>query len=575
MIRTIWNRYVCIIAIFCYGYNVWSQNCNCDITYTPEMLANSEVNIINGENTSVLPGQTICLTAGNYNALRFININGTEEAPIVIKNCDGLVTINALSYSGISLQKSSYIKVSGTGDNTVDYGFKIAYTNSFSSAVYMENFTTDIEVDHIEIENAGFAGIMGKTDPYCDNPQTWRRNGFVMKNINIHHNYIHDVEGEGIYLGFTGGYKVESNRNCDGDPIFGHWLEHITVADNIVERTGLDGIQINLAREDCIVKNNVISDYALAGQNFQDFALSLGGGIYTVYNNRTHNSGVGKGIQLISADSGTLVYNNVIENPGFHGFFIHQRHEFLVSTIGVSVLNNTIINPDNSGIFYNTTITSSEYPFKLGTTQNAVPSHFINNVIVNPGNNYATGNTWKQDSESYIDFNDKSTRDAMLPYVKTNMFTRQYNELYFLDDTSEDDFEITSFLSVLVDSGTDVSSFGVHTDILGILREQGLAYDIGAYEYIFPDGFFDELNITGGAPIAVYPNPVVTTFGITGDEVKGATIYIYSSSGELVWEKEAYEGEFINAAQWATGKYYVLVTSDTKKRLVGLLVKKQ
>ncbi|GLB51333.1 hypothetical protein NBRC110019_03720 [Neptunitalea chrysea] len=557
-------RFCIYILFFLASTSIIAQTCNCSYTLEEEDLDSTTLNNIWGTNLNIEPGDTICIPAGNYTAIRFYDLVGTAENPIIIINCGGLVTFDAPSYSAISLQRSSNVRLTGTGSSNYEYGIKVAGTNSYSSGIYMENFSTDIEIDHVEVENTGFAGIMGKTDPYCNNSNSWRRNGFTMKNINLHHNYIHDTGGEGIYLGFTGGYKVTSTRSCNGDLIFGHWLEDITIAYNLIERTDLDGIQVNLARANCFIHDNVVQDYALAGQSFQDFAMSIGGGVYEVYNNRMYNStdNDGKGIQLISVDSGTKLYNNIIVTPKFHGIFIHQRHEFETSNEGFKVFNNTIIEPENSGIHYNTTITVSDDATKIGTTQDTTPSYFVNNFILNPGNDFTMTNTWKGDSESYIDFNNKSTRDGMLPYTFTNLTVRDTTSLYLLDDDSVDAYSVTSLNSILVDLGTDVSVFGLYDDINGTARLQGSGYDIGAYELAYSGSKFPTMpTAESTVKLKVYPNPAQNSFAISGNSVRGSEVYIYTSAGQLLYNGKDYDGEHIDISNFRKGNYFVNVIS--------------
>ncbi|MFI2742665.1 T9SS type A sorting domain-containing protein [Zhouia sp. PK063] len=549
-----------------------------DYTLTPENLNSTNLNIIWGSQLNIQPGSTIYIPAGTYAAIRFYDLVGTEENPITIINYGGQVTIDAPSYSAISLQRCKYVRVTGSGDEQVPYGIKVQHTNAYSSGIYLENFTTDVEVDHIEINDTGFAGIMAKTDPYCDNPDTWRSSGFIMKNIKIHDNYIHDTGGEGIYLGFTGGYKIDSNRSCNSIPIFAHWLEDITIANNFIERTGLDGIQVNLARKNCVIANNIVQNYAIKSQSFQDFAMSIGGGVYQVYNNRIYNTDhKGKGLQFISADSGTKIYNNVVVTPNFHAFFIHQRHEFENHDEGVKVFNNTIIEPEYSGIFYNTTITSAVDAAKIGTQQDNVPSYFVNNLIYNPGSDYEGGNTWKQDAESYIDFNNKSTRNAMLPYTLTNVTTRDASILYFKEENSVDYYNINAVTSAVVDAGTNITSFGVSTDILGTDRPNGYGYDVGAYEYIFSASDYQKMKKIATIKndenkLIVYPNPTTQNFAIKGNEVLGANVNIYSFSGQLLYNQPNYGGERIDVSHYAGGNYFVNITSQTINKTTQLVV---
>ncbi|SFU74898.1 Por secretion system C-terminal sorting domain-containing protein [Pustulibacterium marinum] len=565
-----------LIVLTLFTFNLQAQSCDCDYTLSSEDLDSATINVIWG--SEIEAGSKICVPAGVYAAIRFYDLIGTPENRITIVNCGGQVEFSAPSYSAISLQRSSNVVLTGTGDSSIDYGFKISYTNSGAAGLYLENFTTDVEIDHVEITNTGFAGIMGKTDPVCSKPETWRSAGFVMKNINIHDNYIHDVGGEGIYLGFTGGYKVDSNRTCDGTPVFGHWLEDITIEDNIIDYTGLDGIQVNLARSNCKIMNNIVDHYAQNQQTFQDFAMSIGGGIYEIYNNRMYNSGTlkGKGIQLISAQSGTKVYNNVIEDNTFHGMFIHQRHEFDDTSEGYKIYNNTIIRPENSGIHYNTTITSSENGSLIGTRQDAVPTYLMNNFILDPGNDFEGGNTWKQNNESYLDFNNKSTRDAMLAYTLTNYMTRDTTGLELLADNSLNHYAITSSTSLLVDAGTDVATFGLIEDIRGVERPQGYGYDIGAFEFDYPEGWTPsqaramnpkDLNIV------VYPNPTANEFAVTGSKVTGATLFIRSMKGEVVHTTYNYDGENINISGLKKGAYLVSAINNGETNTAKLVKK--
>lgn len=564
------TRLILLIVLLsaCYGN---AQSGNCDYALNENDLDDPNVNIIWGAQLNLAPGSTICIPAGSYKAFRFYDLNGTPENPIIIRNSGGLVSINASSYSGISLQRCSNVRITGTGDDNFEYGIKVAHTNDYSSGIYLENFTTDVELDYVEIEDAGFAGIMGKTDPYCDNPETWRSSGFIMKNINIHHNYIHNVGGEGIYLGFTGGYMVDSNRACDGTPIFGHWLENVAINDNKIEDTGLDGIQVNLARENCLVYNNIITNYAWKEQGFQDFAMSLGGGVYQVYNNRIYNHPgyKGRGLQLISATSGTNVYNNIIVSPKFHGIFVHQRHEYTDLNEGIKVYNNTIVKPEQAGIFYNNTITSSDNITKLGAQQNTVPAYFVNNLILDPGNHFEGGNTWKQGAEDYIDFNDRSTRDAMLAFTFTNMNTRSETDLDLVIDDTDDSYAIASYNSPLVDAGTDISSFGLTSDIVGNPRSEGRGYDIGAFEYMFPDGFrfMDE-----DVKIQAYPNPATRNFALNGATVKGSQVQVFNNIGTLLYNNTNYNGSIIDVSQFENGYYFVNVTGNGKQKTIKLLV---
>ena len=178
---------------------------------------------------------------------------------------------------------------------------------------------------------------------------------------------------------------------------FAHWSENISVANNVFRDIGLDAIQLNLVRSDGVISDNRISRYAMHNEEFQNFAMSIGAGDYRIFNNEVINdsNGTGKGIQFLNAFSGSMIFNNVIVNPRYHGLFIHQRTKYQ-SKLGYIIANNTIVNPELTGILYNSTITEvSGGDEELYDTQDDVVSWFANNAILSPGANYEDSGTWK------------------------------------------------------------------------------------------------------------------------------------------------------------------------------------
>jgi hypothetical protein len=493
-------------TVFCLLYlfsNCYAQSCSCDHTVTG--LSTTAVNLIYNSSYAYSPGDTFCVLSDTLAGLRFVGFEGTIDSPIVIINCGGAVVVKENMYSGIELKLCKYIELSGSGDPGIEYGFNVIQTGNGLMGVGLSAFDTDIEVHHIDIENTGFAGIMAKTDPDCNDSTTWRSSGYVFRNLHIHHNYIHNTGGEGMYIGYTGGYKVESNKICNGNYVFGHWFEGVDIHHNILENTGWDGIQVSLARQDCKIHHNTITNWGTANATWQNFMMSIGGGVYDVYNNFGYNTpgNPGVGIQLISGQSGSSFYNNVIINPNSHGMFLHSRHEFDDSTSGYYVLNNTIINPAGSGVFYNPRITQSLDSNLLFFDQDYVPFICRNNLITNPGSDYASGPTWKGEAECFFDFNAKSTRDSQVVNIHHNVSTRDLDTIG-ITDSLNNDYSPLDVNSALYNTGFDVSAYNVNRDIDDVLRPQDLFYDIGAWEFV---------TLTNTAILKeeerplVYPNP--------------------------------------------------------------------
>ncbi|MEX0361727.1 MAG: T9SS type A sorting domain-containing protein [Allomuricauda sp.] len=564
------------------GFVARSQSCNCDVTLTG--LSSTTLNLIWASNINYAPGDTICIPSGNYAGIRFYDFEGTSTNPVVFKNCGGQVVLNETAYSALEFKNSKYIHLTGSGDASYNYGIKITGTGSWAMGVVLSAFTTDVEVDHIEVATAGFAGFMAKTDPDCNNSDTWRVNGFVMKNLNIHHNYIHNTHGEGIYIGFTLGYKLDSGRNCSGTDVYGHWLENVDIHHNVVEDTGWDAIQLNLAHINGKVRDNTIYDYGNRGNWGQAFAISLGGGTYEVYNNFVENGPLEKGwgMQIINGESGTKVYNNVFVKPKMHGVFLHNRHEFDDVTEGYYVANNTIVEPERAGVHYNTTVLHPEDPADLYRNQSEVPSYFANNLVVDPGYDFEGGNTWKQNQESYFDFNERDTRDSLLTNIYSNIMTRQIDTLG-LTDVSANDFSPASSNSDVVDSGSNLSSWGITVDMDNANRPIGSNFDVGAHEYqststslrasipMYPE-LYDVSNEEQIRTV-FYPNPSKTSFRLQNTDHEKVVLQLIHLDGRILHTGTYKIGTPFSVEKYKSGLYFLKVIAPDKTETHRLVIR--
>ena len=210
--------YVFIVSSLAYclsgAYSGYSQR-----TIVLNDLNSSEMNFVFGSNLNLSAGDTIAIPFGSYGGIKFYDIHGMPGAPIVITNQGGVVELRETAYSAMELQRSSHVKVIGRGAAD-EKGLQLASYATGAQGLSITNFSTDIEVAEIMISNSGFAGIMAKTDPSCNNILSQREMKFVMRNISIHDNLITNTNGEGIYIGYTGSSIYSSNRNCDGVPLF-------------------------------------------------------------------------------------------------------------------------------------------------------------------------------------------------------------------------------------------------------------------------------------------------------------------------------------------------------------------
>jgi hypothetical protein len=419
---------------------------DCGCTYTVP----SNTYLIDGTALALKPGSVICLKAGNtYGRMVFRNLKGTATAPITIKNCGGTAVVNATGGPfGIKTELSQYIHITGGSGST--YGIKV---NGGQMAVTLEKLTTQVEVDHLEVAYAGFSGIMAKTDPTCDNATI--RGNFVMRNVSLHHNYVHDSGGEGFYVGHTF-YLNGVNTSCGVR--LPHIIEGLKIFNNVIKNSGWESIQVGSTPGGAEVYNNRIENYGVKNTIYQNNGVQFGEGAPgRFYNNFIKG---GKGIALFILSNGSnVVYNNIIVNPGQDGIFCDDR---TATGTGFKFVNNTIVNPGTNGIRI--------YADKV--TMNNV----LNNIIVNPGS-YTKYTYPRTGNDSYVYLLSK--------YVKiqsaNNQFTRDIATLKFRNAGAYD-YALTS-TSPVINKGYNISTYSISIDYAMQPRLKGSAYDIGAFEY--------------------------------------------------------------------------------------------
>ena len=466
-----------------------TNDCGCDHMITS---ANSYVN---GQSLGVKPGDVVCVQAGQYDYLNLFNFQGSETAPITIKNCGGQVRIGNSSINyGIVMNNNQYVTFTGTGDSNYKYGFKVIGGSDgryLASGFGASGRSSDFTADHVEITKVE-AAVMAKTSPTCDE-STWREN-FTMRNVKFHDFYIHDIKGEGFYIGHTS-FKVTVNCSGTSREVEPHRIENLRVYNNIVENAGWDGIQVAQASSNCKIFNNRVYNYGTANMSSQQGGILLGGNSTgEVYNNWVEK-GTGSGIQVFG--TGTItVYNNVVLEAGDDAIFCDDRSPVAMTA---RFINNTIVNPVRDGIrLYNDQ-----------AAQNVV----YNNLIVSPGSLGSYGNA----TRAYLFLgNGVEVSEA------TNHFATTEGSVSF-KDYANDEFQLDSN-SPAVNQGTDVSQYGVTEDMEGNARPAHGAYDIGAFE----------------AASASTPAPTPTPPSVPSDMVAGLNYAYYEGHWSVL---PAFAGE--------------------------------
>ena len=550
---------ILVLVILFSGLNKGiSQNIT-RITFTPPI--SNVTTIIDGTSIpGLIPGDTIAITGGNYYQLLIRNITGSKSKPIIVTNKGTQVIVSGNPNYGIKIGGCKFLKFSGRGNTSNYYGLLVKDIVTISTAggngLSVDDMSTNIEVENVEIKNVTYVGIMAKTDPACTLLPQYT--SFVMRDLSIHDTYVHKIGHEGMYVGsskFKDGYIL----NCNGvnTTVYPHPLANLNIYKNIVDSTGWDGIQIGCADTAKVYNNNVTHD-SQADSLFQMSGILIGGGCENVdcYNNKIMN-GHGDALEILGQGKIKL-FNNLIVNPGQgikdqtqnkYGVFINTSAS--TNPGWVYILNNTIITPKTYGIYFINNIGSSKAS---------------NNIIVIP-NSYTNALVYSLNPSLDNSYNLTLDNVTVSPYL--------------FNDQGHGDYSLT-FFSEAKDKGVDLSSDGVTFDILANARPYPASgnFDNGAYEYIPGVGINKYENEVSG--ISILPNPndghFKIRFSLTKPEL--LTIKIYNIMGICVFDSgiqsfTSNENSFIpKHGVLSNGFYLVLIMGGSTHSSIKLIVNK-
>lgn len=298
------------------GYIVWKLN---------------NTNRVAFDYTAVDAGETIALdfSAGNLQTIRpegdAVGLRGKE---IMFTNFSDIGTIEDNTTNPVLHRfTDAHIRWIGqpagnTPYNNDCFGIKVRSTQ-FTLARVTSGVNDGIEFAYVELVAGGSIGFHIKSD--LTTTQGDRRaasntpsQNYNMRWIQIHDCYIHDVEGEGIYLG--GGFYAGKETTLPDR--FYHDIEYGRAEWNIVTNTGWDGIQMkNIVREGRMMYNYVQNTGILAGaSNAQRYGIFFGDGFAGEVAYNWVQSAGRTGIRCY--DSGyTKVHNNIVYAAGNDGAY--------------------------------------------------------------------------------------------------------------------------------------------------------------------------------------------------------------------------------------------------------------
>lgn len=385
------------------------------------------------------PGWVIGIEAGNRTQrIRLANFAGTASQPIIFVNKGGKVRVSdTTNGQAIKLVNCSHVIL--RGDNDANYTYGIEVHDTTGQGVEIGDLSTDFEVRNIEIHDCTFAGIMAKTDP--DGTTHVGENGyFTQYNTHLHDNYIHNVAGEGMYVGNSfWSSLVNGTKPSD--------LVHTRIYNNNTQHTGREGIQVGSASSDCEVYDNLVQDSGNLNGQDQNGGIQLGEGTTGKCYRNIIDTVPGNGLILLGIGD-RLISNNIITNIGSYAVFCDDRAGEITGS-HVRIINNTILTYGlDAYLLYN------QYTV----------NEFSNNLLTTPGSGHSLINT----------------NGSGATYTATTNVTGALGSLGFVN-TSIGDYHLNSGASA-VDAGTNFSSVGVTDDFDHTSRPQGTAYDVGAYE---------------------------------------------------------------------------------------------
>lgn len=460
--------------------------------------------IVDGSN--IPAGSVVCLPAGTRGALLLKNFQGTATAPITFINNGGQFIVKSSGSYGIKMENCKYFKFSGTGSGD-KYGIKI---DGGHISFTIDKLSTNFEINNLEVLNAGFAGIMAKTDPTCDEA-TWRGN-FTMRELSFHDNYVHHVTGEGFYIGnsfYNGGKDLSCGK------VYPHSIVNVKIYNNKVTNSGCEGIQVGCVIEGLKVYNNTVENFGESPfASYQNNGVQIGEGSGGLMYNNVIKNGPGNGIQMLGYGD-NVVFNNLVVNAGAFGIFADER---FTPGNGFKFLNNTIVNSGKDGIQLYSEL---------------VPMNIVcNNIIVSPRNGVFLGK-----------------KSGVKLTESHNYYHSDISSAKFVN-SSAGNYQLAAG-SPAIDKGMNASSFGVTFDLGNGARPTGVSHDIGAWE-----------ANSGG--VIVDPNPEPEPPAPVTQTVSSFTLVNADTDKDIATLTEGYVIDFA-----AIGTSNVNIRANTSPSTVG------
>lgn len=442
-----------VSILFYFTLISYSQDCGCDF------LVESSDNHFDG--SFVSPGETVCLEAGERGKLKIVNLEGSFLNPIEIKNCGGVVSVDAMGSSyGIRLQGCDFIHLTGTGDEDFSNGIQVDGSEGFG--IQLSDLSNHFTVDHIQIENTTNAAFFLRDDPRCD--LSANEDVFELSDCHLSDLSINNC-GDGIVLGHPKFRLGLFNETCGF--LFPYGINNLSIENSTITNI-LEGNGVSIYGANAIIRNNVIDEINGAG-----IELFMESEVLIEKNKVSNTTQYG-----VQAEKGGFFefYNNVFDNNGAVGtgavwveFFTLEGG---IDHNKITFMHNTVV---NSGT-YNLIVENSDMTSEESLIENNI---FVTPYIVEPD---------LFEFAPYISF-----ELSDLIGVSNNTFSSTPEEQDFVDADASD-FRLTH-ASLGVNYGVENE---ITEDYLDQLRNLAGAPDAGAFEYVpEPIAYFERIPLVG------------------------------------------------------------------------------
>jgi hypothetical protein len=443
------RNYFTLIILSFLLQSAYSQDCDCDFIIELDQVS------FDGDYYGVEPGDVICLQSGERSGVKMGNLHGNPAHPIVIQNCDGLVSIDGFEMGfGLNIESSTYFQLTGSGNSDIESGIVIS-----GSPVYGINIlgkSSNFQIDHIQISNtAGFA-LKAYAEPECG--LHTNLGYFTMENVELHDLNISNCS-KGMIIGHPKHNSFVFNPYCGA--LFPHNVDNVSIEQCNITGISEQAIILNGATGSLI--ENTLSDIGHTG------VLSKNSESLILKKNVISQTGM---IGFESIGSGAYVFeNNVFSKNGGEEYDAIKIDFFLAlgseDVNKLSFINNTVVNSGKSNLSINHPENASEL------------CYIQNNIFAGPNVVLGASSLDIEPSDEFL--------------MVSNIIENAPEDLYF-KNLDIQNYELTH-TSPALNAGIEVD---LETDIANQFRNLAGAIDIGAYEYVpEPLAYFKELSLVG------------------------------------------------------------------------------